>query len=73
MAKAPRPHAVGVLAGGRVPWVDEEECVGCNLCRLVCPVEACITMREVGAERRDTWNDRLKDGRDHVPGGLERR
>jgi len=28
----------------RVPRVDESECVGCNLCALVCPVEDCITM-----------------------------
>lgn len=26
------------------PWVDENECVGCNLCELICPVEGCITM-----------------------------
>jgi dihydropyrimidine dehydrogenase (NAD+) subunit PreA len=55
----------------RVPWVDETECVGCNLCALVCPVHGCIEM----AERRrapdvDTWNDRVRDGRDVVPGGL---
>ena len=31
----------------RIPRVDEEECVGCNLCNLVCPVENCITMIEV--------------------------
>ena len=36
---APRWHAY--------PRVDETECVGCNLCSLVCPVEDCITMVEV--------------------------
>jgi dihydropyrimidine dehydrogenase (NAD+) subunit PreA len=65
--------AAGDSAAGpyRVPWVDETECVGCNLCFLVCPVDGCITMveqrRAPGAE---TWNDRVREGRDHVPGGL---
>jgi dihydropyrimidine dehydrogenase (NAD+) subunit PreA len=31
----------------RIPRVDEEECVGCNLCWLVCPVENCIAMEQV--------------------------
>jgi dihydropyrimidine dehydrogenase (NAD+) subunit PreA len=31
----------------RIPHVDEAECVGCNLCWLVCPVENCITMEQV--------------------------
>jgi dihydropyrimidine dehydrogenase (NAD+) subunit PreA len=31
----------------RIPRVDESECVGCNLCYLVCPVPGCITMEEV--------------------------
>src|SRR5580692_6768386 len=31
----------------RIPRVDEEHCVGCNLCSLVCPVEGCITMERV--------------------------
>ena len=31
----------------RIPKVDEQECVGCNLCWLVCPVENCITMEQV--------------------------
>jgi dihydropyrimidine dehydrogenase (NAD+) subunit PreA len=56
----------------RVPWVDETECVGCNLCALVCPVHDCITM----VERRrgsatETWNDRIAAGTDRVPGGLD--
>jgi dihydropyrimidine dehydrogenase (NAD+) subunit PreA len=33
----------------RIPYVDEAECVGCNLCALVCPVESCITMERVEA------------------------
>jgi dihydropyrimidine dehydrogenase (NAD+) subunit PreA len=31
----------------RIPHVDEVECVGCNLCWLVCPVENCITMEKI--------------------------
>ncbi|HJN04261.1 MAG TPA: 4Fe-4S dicluster-binding protein, partial [Alphaproteobacteria bacterium] len=27
--------------------VIDEECVGCNLCALVCPAEGCITMEPV--------------------------
>ena len=55
----------------RVPWVDETECVGCNLCSLVCPVDGCISMVEQRrAPDEDTWDQRVRDGRDHVPGGL---
>ena len=31
----------------RIPRVDADECVGCNLCSLVCPVEDCIPMDRV--------------------------
>jgi dihydropyrimidine dehydrogenase (NAD+) subunit PreA len=56
----------------RVPWVDETECVGCNLCALVCPVEGCITMEERRRAREvETWNERIRKGRDRVPGGLD--
>jgi len=35
--------------GPRSPVVEiiEEACVGCNLCSQVCPVQGCITMRQV--------------------------
>ena len=70
MAKAPVPQILGTIAGNRVPWIDEPECVGCNLCQLVCPVPGCITMDEMRAGPVDTWNDRVREGRDKVPGGI---
>jgi dihydropyrimidine dehydrogenase (NAD+) subunit PreA len=44
---APKPHT-GPYATSleRIPRVDETECVGCNLCSLVCPVDQCIQMVE---------------------------
>jgi len=43
----------------RIPRVDETECVGCNLCSLVCPVDQCITMveRDTGLPPQ-TWAER---------------
>ncbi len=35
-----------MLDGARHFQVMEEECVGCNLCAVVCPIENCITMVE---------------------------
>ena len=56
----------------RIPWVDETECVGCNLCALVCPVPGCIEMVERRrAPEPETWNDRIARGTNVVPGGLE--
>jgi dihydropyrimidine dehydrogenase (NAD+) subunit PreA len=49
----------GVTPPERIPHVDEAECVGCNLCWLVCPVESCITMERI--ERglpKQTWEMR---------------
>jgi dihydropyrimidine dehydrogenase (NAD+) subunit PreA len=70
LAKAPVPFPVGAIAGERVPWVDEPECVGCNLCALVCPVPGCITMREEPGGKSETWNDRVAQKRDKLPGGI---
>ncbi len=43
-------HQVVPGSGGDVVnmfKIDENTCVGCNMCSLVCPVDRCITMREV--------------------------
>jgi dihydropyrimidine dehydrogenase (NAD+) subunit PreA len=38
-------QAITSMVGGKRHFeVIEEECVGCNLCAVVCPVENCITM-----------------------------
>ncbi|HEY0759968.1 MAG TPA: NAD-dependent dihydropyrimidine dehydrogenase subunit PreA [Acidisarcina sp.] len=43
----------------RVPRVDEQHCVGCNLCSLVCPVENCITMEPIdNGLAAQTWDER---------------
>jgi dihydropyrimidine dehydrogenase (NAD+) subunit PreA len=47
----------------RIPRIDETECVGCNLCALVCPVEECITMLEVQTGLApETWEERCIAG-----------
>jgi dihydropyrimidine dehydrogenase (NAD+) subunit PreA len=45
----------------RIPKVDESECVGCNLCWLVCPVEDCITMEQVETGLPvESWEQRTR-------------
>jgi dihydropyrimidine dehydrogenase (NAD+) subunit PreA len=48
-------------AGGDVMnvfTINQDTCVGCNMCSLVCPVEGCITMREVDHGRPAmNWNE----------------
>jgi dihydropyrimidine dehydrogenase (NAD+) subunit PreA len=47
----------------RIPRVDETECVGCNLCSCVCPVEGCITMVRVDEGlKAETWEERTRQG-----------
>jgi dihydropyrimidine dehydrogenase (NAD+) subunit PreA len=47
----------------RIPRVDEIECVGCNLCALVCPVDGCITMERVdNGLPFESWEQRVSAG-----------
>jgi dihydropyrimidine dehydrogenase (NAD+) subunit PreA len=41
-------HQAIAMGPGRVFTVKDDECVACNLCVNVCPVEDCITMVEMG-------------------------
>ena len=53
----------------RIPRVDEDHCVGCNLCSLVCPVPNCITMERVDEGLApETWAERVAAG--YVPQGV---
>lgn len=50
------------------PIVDESECVGCNLCQIVCPVPDCIEMVEVkNGFAPASWNDHLNNGAEIRP------
>src|SRR5271170_2155669 len=52
-------HGPYVTPLSRIPRVDETECVGCNLCSLVCPVEDCITVEIVDLGLpRESWEER---------------
>jgi dihydropyrimidine dehydrogenase (NAD+) subunit PreA len=69
--KLPVSHEAKCSPKAGVPFVDEAECIGCNLCALVCPVDDCITMvedRQIA--QKETWEDRIKKGTHITPGGL---
>jgi len=56
-------HNSGEPAMNHVPFVDEKECIGCNLCMLVCPVPDCINMVEVShSGGKESWKDRTTNG-----------
>ncbi len=52
--------AVPAVGGETINFfsIKEDTCVGCNMCSLVCPVEGCVTMREVDTGRPPmSWNE----------------
>ena len=55
-------HQAIAVRPGRVFEVIDEECVACNMCVNVCPVENCITMRELGVGETDARTGVLVDG-----------
>jgi len=68
-----RDHAIAAskARNAHIVWVDETECIGCNLCSAVCPVPGCITMQDVtNGAPFESWNDRIAKGTAQVPGGL---
>jgi len=46
-------HQAIEMSADRVFSVKDDECVACNLCVNVCPVEGCITMKQVPAGEVD--------------------
>ncbi len=40
-------HRAIELDENRLPKVDEEKCVGCGLCHVVCPKTGCIQLKEI--------------------------
>jgi dihydropyrimidine dehydrogenase (NAD+) subunit PreA len=57
----PAAHGPYPTPLARIPRVDETECVGCNLCSLVCPVDECITMVRVdNGLAPESWEERTR-------------
>ncbi len=55
-------HQAIAMQPGRVFEVIDEECVACNLCVDVCPVEDCITMVELQPGEVDPRTGRVVEG-----------
>lgn len=55
-------HQAIAMLPGRVFEVKDDECVACNLCVDVCPVEDCITMRELPLGALDPRTGRAVTG-----------
>ena len=55
-------HQAIAIRPGRVFEVIDEECVACNMCVNVCPVENCITMKELGIGETDARTGVTVDG-----------
>ena len=59
----PASLAAGAYPGATPqPRVREQDCVGCDLCSLVCPVDGCISMVPVASGRESvTWNELVRE------------
>lgn len=57
----PTRHDAADGIPAHVPRIDAAECIGCNLCALVCPVPGCITMKEIpNAKGKESWRQRTR-------------
>ena len=54
-------HQAIAMSEDRTFSVIDEECVACNLCVDVCPVEGCITMRELQPGETDPRTGKVVD------------
>ncbi|MFC4215437.1 NAD-dependent dihydropyrimidine dehydrogenase subunit PreA [Pseudophaeobacter arcticus] len=55
-------HQAIEMSADRVFTVKDDECVACNLCVNVCPIEGCITMEEVPAGQIDERTGKVVSG-----------